>query len=43
MFFVGGLRGIFGRRHRVRFVGGRAGSFVAGGGEGGAATAETGG
>lgn len=43
VFFMGGLRGIFGRRHGVRFVGGCARSFVAGGGEGGAATAETGG
>lgn len=41
VFFVGGLRGVFGGRHGVRFVGGGAGGFVAGGSERGATTAET--
>lgn len=43
VFFVGGLRGVFGGRHRVRLVGGGAGGFVEGSGKGGTATTETGG
>lgn len=39
---MGGFRDVFGGRHGVRFVGGGSGGFVDRGGEGGAATAETG-